>query len=63
MSGVEPVNASGGDIAVTGISYDSRKTKTGDMFFALPGSAVNGKDFIPEAVRKGAAAVVSQDPA
>jgi len=63
MSGVEPVNASGGDIAVTGISYDSRKTKTGDLFFALPGSAANGKDFIPEAVRKGAAAVVSQDPA
>ena len=47
------------DIDVTGISYDSRKIGKGDIFVALPGKHADGRTFIQDAVRSGAAAVVS----
>lgn len=43
---------------VNGMAYDSRKVGTGQIFFAVPGEKVDGHDFIAEAVRRGAAAVV-----
>lgn len=49
------------DRAVRGVCVDSRLLKTGDVFFALPGSQVDGHTFLPEVASKGAsAAVVSQ---
>ena len=33
------------EIPVTGISYDSRTTRPGDIFFALPGAKATGVDF------------------
>jgi UDP-N-acetylmuramoyl-L-alanyl-D-glutamate--2,6-diaminopimelate ligase len=50
------------DVAVTGIAYDSRMVKPGELFVALPGFHVDGVTFIPDAVRRGAAAVVTQRP-
>lgn len=47
------------DIEISGISYDSRTLKNGDIFFALPGYNSNGCKYIKEAVKKGACAVVS----
>ncbi|MDR0710452.1 MAG: UDP-N-acetylmuramyl-tripeptide synthetase, partial [Spirochaetaceae bacterium] len=52
-----------GDIGVSGLEYDSRKVKEGDCYFALPGLHADGRDFIPDAVRRGAAAVVYQGEA
>ncbi|MCP4583335.1 MAG: UDP-N-acetylmuramoyl-L-alanyl-D-glutamate--2,6-diaminopimelate ligase [candidate division Zixibacteria bacterium] len=48
------------DIGITGLANDSRKVKRGDLFFAVPGYAVDGTKFIPEATSLGAAAVVTQ---
>lgn len=49
-------------LEITGLSYDSRSIKSGDLFFALPGTAANGGNFVKEALAKGAkAAVVSKD--
>lgn len=45
---------------ITGISYDSRKLKEGDIFFALPGQQTDGQKFIDDAVSKGAVAVVTE---
>ena len=46
----------------TGISIDSRITKPGDCFFAIPGENFDGHDFVPDAFAKGAVcAVVSKD--
>jgi len=42
----------------SGISIDSRTTKTGDLFVALPGERYDGHDFIEEAVQAGAVAVL-----
>ena len=46
------------DIEVSGIAYDSRKVKQGDIFIAMKGEKVDGHDFIDDAIKKGAVAVV-----
>ena len=44
----------------TGIAYDSRKVRPGDVFVAIPGLKVDGTDFIPEAIEKGAKTIVAE---
>ncbi len=44
---------------ITGIAVDSREVKDGFVFVAIPGTALDGADFIQFAVRQGAAAVVA----
>ncbi|MBI4685033.1 MAG: UDP-N-acetylmuramoyl-L-alanyl-D-glutamate--2,6-diaminopimelate ligase [Nitrospirae bacterium] len=46
------------DIEVSGIGYDSRKIAKGDVFIALKGEKFDGHDFIGDAVKNGAGAVV-----
>lgn len=43
---------------ITGLSQDSRHVKPGDLFFAYPGSQSDGRDFMDEAIKKGAAAIL-----
>jgi UDP-N-acetylmuramoyl-L-alanyl-D-glutamate--2,6-diaminopimelate ligase len=50
----------GPDPRISGLEYDSRGVKDGSCYFALPGLHADGRAFIPEAVRRGAAAVVYQ---
>jgi len=50
----------GGDAEISGISYDSRDVKTGDLFVAWKGEHYDGHDFINDAVSRGAAAVMSE---
>ena len=49
------------DTEITGVSYDSRTTKPGDLFVAITGYAADGHRFIPLAAEKGAAAVLCQN--
>ena len=49
-----------GNMEITGISYDSRQVKQGDLFVAITGYAADGHRFIPMAVEKGAAAVLCE---
>lgn len=46
------------NIDISGIAYDSRKVKDGDLFVCITGFKVDGHDFIPQAIAQGAAAVV-----
>lgn len=46
---------------ITGLAYDSRHVKRGDIFFALSGSREQGSRFIHEAIDQGAAAVVGEE--
>jgi UDP-N-acetylmuramoyl-L-alanyl-D-glutamate--2,6-diaminopimelate ligase len=55
-----PVPAGAADRDVRAIAYDSRKVKEGSLFVAIPGFHRDGTDFIPEAVKAGAVAVVAQ---
>jgi UDP-N-acetylmuramoyl-tripeptide--D-alanyl-D-alanine ligase len=46
----------------TGVSTDSRTTKAGDCFFAIPGENFDGHDYVADAFARGAAcAVVSKE--
>ena len=43
---------------IAGVAYDSRNVKSGYVFVAALGAVVDGHDYIPGAVEKGAVAVV-----
>jgi UDP-N-acetylmuramoyl-L-alanyl-D-glutamate--2,6-diaminopimelate ligase len=47
---------------VTGLEYDSRRVEKGFVFFAFPGSRVDGRRFAQNALDLGALAVVSDQP-
>lgn len=51
------------DLEVKGVTGDSRSVRPGDLFFALRGVKSDGLAFVPDAVRRGAVAVVSDRPA
>jgi UDP-N-acetylmuramoyl-L-alanyl-D-glutamate--2,6-diaminopimelate ligase len=43
---------------VSGVAYDSRRTEPGDVFVAIPGERADGHLFVPDALARGARAVV-----
>ena len=47
------------DVVVTGITCDSREVAKGDIFAALKGLKADGRDFVPEALAKGARVILS----
>lgn len=47
------------DPMITGVTADSRKVAPGSLFVALPGTAADGRAFIPQALSQGAAAVLA----
>ncbi len=49
------------DPIVTGVTADSRKVDQGTLFCALPGTASDGRDFIPQALAQGASAILAPD--
>lgn len=48
------------DSEVTGFAIDHRKVTKGSIFGAFKGAVFNGEDFIPQAVERGAVAVVAR---
>ncbi len=48
-------------LALRGVTADSRAVEPGFLFAALPGGRVDGRDFIAEAVRRGAAAILAPE--
>ena len=50
------------ELSVNDIVYDSRKTKDGVLFMAIPGSVVDGHDYINDAIKNGAKVIlISKD--
>jgi UDP-N-acetylmuramoyl-tripeptide--D-alanyl-D-alanine ligase len=60
--GIRNVRAIGFEAAsnevLTGVSTDSRTTKTGDVFVAIRGERFDGHDFITKAIGRGTAVVI-----
>ena len=50
------------DIDISGISYNSKLTKPGDVFVAITGFQTDGHKYIPNAVENGAACIVCERP-
>lgn len=48
------------DCDISGVTSDSREVSPGMLFVAVPGVAVDGHKYIPQAIAAGAAAVVCQ---
>jgi len=62
LDAIEVLDVSGSpDVAVNGMTYDSRKVEAGWMFVAVRGHKADGADYVIEAVSKGAAVVVSEE--
>ena len=55
-----PVPESAADRDVRAIAYDSRKVKEGSLFVAIPGFHRDGIDFVRDAAKNGAIAVVAE---
>ena len=49
------------DLNITGLTADSRSVNPGFLFAALPGTVVDGRAYIPEAINRGAAAILVPD--
>jgi len=58
LAGAE-VLAQSGNPQVTGVEYDSRRVKPGNVFVAMRGEASDGNRFLSQAIRAGAVAVVT----
>ena len=50
------------ELEITGICYDSRAVKPGNIFVAITGFSLDGHAYIPSAVEKGAACVICEQP-
>lgn len=62
LESVATLEVSGSDHPeIEGIAYDSRQVKSGWLFVAVSGERADGADYIPDAISKGAVAVVSEN--
>jgi UDP-N-acetylmuramoyl-L-alanyl-D-glutamate--2,6-diaminopimelate ligase len=54
--------AAGGETEIAALAYDDRRVAPGTLFFCVPGFTRDGHDFAPDAVARGAAALVVERP-
>ncbi len=60
LSGLEVLSSTApAALEITGVAYDSRKVKPGNLFVAISGFATDGNKYIPKAMELGAAAVLT----
>ena len=50
------------DVDITAVTCNTREVVPGALFAALPGARADGRDFIPDALARGAAAVICAPP-
>jgi UDP-N-acetylmuramoyl-L-alanyl-D-glutamate--2,6-diaminopimelate ligase len=59
LEGIEGARVRGdAGVTISEVRDDSRRVEPGDLFIAVPGTAVDGRKFIGDAVAKGAVALV-----
>ena len=49
-------------LTIAGVGHDSRTTRPGDLFVAIRGERTDGNAFVEASLRKGAAAIASEQP-
>jgi UDP-N-acetylmuramoyl-L-alanyl-D-glutamate--2,6-diaminopimelate ligase len=63
MLGIDDVclQCGDGDVDVRDLAVDSRRLRPGALFAALQGSRLDGRDFVPAAIKSGASAILAPD--
>jgi UDP-N-acetylmuramoyl-L-alanyl-D-glutamate--2,6-diaminopimelate ligase len=61
VSGLQ--SGAGAQLEIAALAYDSRRVQPAALFFAVQGEHADGHAFIPQALERGAVAVVSERPA
>ncbi|MHC4942505.1 MAG: Mur ligase domain-containing protein, partial [Planctomycetota bacterium] len=51
-----------GNCEISGLCYDSRAASPGDLFVAVEGTVSHGNQYVEEALKRGAAAVLTDRP-
>lgn len=54
----DTISLHGGDCEVTSITADSRQVTEGSLFIAIPGTKHDGREFVDDAIKRGARAVL-----
>src|SRR5437763_16154014 len=54
--------AEAGELDVSGLAYGARQVAPGTLFFGVPGFTRDGHELAPEAIARGAVALVVQRP-
>jgi UDP-N-acetylmuramoyl-L-alanyl-D-glutamate--2,6-diaminopimelate ligase len=60
LAPTEVVGSAGAEIRE--LAYDAREVPSGSLFFCVPGTRADGHDFAPEAIERGAVALVVERP-
>lgn len=47
------------NVPIGGLTVDSRRVSSGDLFVALPGANYDGRDYIAQAIKRGASAILT----
>jgi UDP-N-acetylmuramoyl-L-alanyl-D-glutamate--2,6-diaminopimelate ligase len=61
FQGVSKVSQTGPDQEITQLCFDSRKAQSGSLFFAIPGTQVDGHQFLDQVYAQGCTAWVVQN--
>ncbi len=62
LKAIRPLEVTGNpDVSITGVACDSRRVERGSLFFALRGEKLDGNQYIPTAMERGALAVVTDE--
>lgn len=62
LEGILDFDAEGDmEVEIKGLSYDSRNIQEGELFVAIKGHSQNGHDFLNDAIRNGAVALVAEE--
>jgi UDP-N-acetylmuramoyl-L-alanyl-D-glutamate--2,6-diaminopimelate ligase len=63
LNALETLSVTGDSgVDIKGVAYDSRKVMPGCLFVAMRGEKVDGHDYIKDAARRGAIAVICENP-
>jgi UDP-N-acetylmuramoyl-L-alanyl-D-glutamate--2,6-diaminopimelate ligase len=61
-AGIEPSRPPAGDVEIGALAYRSESVTDGALFFCVPGFSADGHDFAPDAIGRGAVALVCERP-
>lgn len=61
LKGIEVISVKGNSgVSISGIEFDSRNVKEGTLFVAVRGVKTDGHDYIDQAIRSGASAIIGE---